>query len=115
MTSTLTERVAGAMGADLRAAGITLDLAPVADVNSNPDNPVIGVRSFGSEAELVARHVAAFVRGLQGAGVAACAKHFPGHGDTAEDSHLELPVVEAIEPGRARCRSAPRSGRVCGR
>ena len=95
----LTERVAAAMGADLRAAGITLDLAPVADVNSNPDNPVIGVRSFGADGELVGRHVAAFVRGLQGAGVGACAKHFPGHGDTAQDSHLELPAVEAVEPG----------------
>lgn len=102
----LTERVAAAMGADLREAGVTLDLAPVADVNSNPDNPVIGVRSFGADGELVARHVAAFVRGLQGAGVAACGKHFPGHGDTAQDSHLELPSVtgldeEALLPFRA--------------
>jgi beta-N-acetylhexosaminidase len=63
-------------------------------VNSNPRNPVIGVRSFGSEPELVARHVAAFVTGAQEHGVAACAKHFPGHGDTAVDSHLELPVVD---------------------
>src|SRR5205085_1536970 len=67
--------------------------APVADVNSNPRNPVIGIRSFGAEPELVARHVAAFVRGLQGTGVAACAKHFPGHGDTELDSHQELPTV----------------------
>jgi beta-N-acetylhexosaminidase len=90
----LTERVAWTLGADLAAAAVTLDLAPVADVNVNPDNPVIGVRSFGSDPELVARHVAAFVTGLQRAGVAACAKHFPGHGDTREDSHLELPTVE---------------------
>jgi beta-N-acetylhexosaminidase len=91
----LTRAVAGAIASDLLGAGVTLNLAPVADVNSNPRNPVIGVRSFGSEPELVARHVAAFVAGTQERGVAACAKHFPGHGDTAVDSHLGLPVVEA--------------------
>ena len=91
----LTEAVARAMGGELAAAGVNLDLAPVADVNSNPSNPIIGIRSFGSEPELVARHVAAFVRGLQLAGVAACAKHFPGHGDTAADSHLDLPTTHA--------------------
>jgi beta-N-acetylhexosaminidase len=89
----LTERVAAAIGADLRAVGINLDLAPVADVNVRAANPVIGIRSFGADQELVARHVAAFVRGLQRQGVAACAKHFPGHGSTERDSHLELPVV----------------------
>jgi beta-N-acetylhexosaminidase len=89
----LTERVAEAVGADLRAVGVNLDFAPVADVNVNPANPVIGIRSFGGNQELVARHVAAFVRGLQRQGVAACAKHFPGHGSTEADSHLELPVV----------------------
>ena len=102
----LTEQVASAIGADLARVGVNLNLAPVADVNSNPGNPVIGVRSFGSEPGVVARHVAAFVRGLQRQGVAACAKHFPGHGDTAVDSHLELPVVggdlhTALEPFRA--------------
>jgi beta-N-acetylhexosaminidase len=90
----LTERVAASIGADLRAVGVNLDFAPVADVASNPDNPVIGVRSFGGEPELVARHVAAFVTGLQRAGVVACAKHFPGHGATAEDSHHELPTLD---------------------
>jgi beta-N-acetylhexosaminidase len=90
----LTRAVAGAIADELRAAGVTLNLAPVADVNSNPQNPVIGVRSFGSDPELVARHVTAFVRGTQERSVAACAKHFPGHGDTAADSHLELPVVD---------------------
>jgi beta-N-acetylhexosaminidase len=90
----LTRAVAGAIAGELRAAGVTLNLAPVADVNSNPRNPVIGVRSFGSQPELVARHVAAFITGAQERGVAACAKHFPGHGDTAVDSHLELPVVD---------------------
>jgi beta-N-acetylhexosaminidase len=93
----LTERVAASLGAELADAGVNLDFAPVADVNTNPQNPVIGIRSFGAEGGLVARHVAAFVSGLQGSGVAACAKHFPGHGDTSEDSHLALPVVESIE------------------
>ncbi len=92
----LTRAVAGAMGAELAHVGVNLDFAPVADVNTNPDNPVIGVRSFGAEPELVGRHVAAFVQGLQGAGVAACAKHFPGHGDTSADSHLELPVAGGV-------------------
>ena len=79
-------------------AGVNLDFAPVADVNTTADNPIIGVRSFGSDAELVARHVAAFVEGLEAGGVGACAKHFPGHGDTLEDSHLELPTVETLRP-----------------
>ncbi len=90
----LTRAVASSLGAELGATGINLDLAPVADVNTNPDNPVIGVRSFGADPALVARHVVSFVEGLQHAGVAACAKHFPGHGDTSVDSHVALPVVE---------------------
>jgi len=90
----LTEAVARSIGDDLAAVGINLDYAPDADVNSNPDNPVIGVRSFGGSGALAARHTAAYVRGLQSAGVAACAKHFPGHGDTATDSHLGLPRIE---------------------
>lgn len=88
-----TTMMARAIGRGARLAGIDLDLAPVVDVNTNPDNPVIGVRSFGSDPALVARHGAAFVTGLQDSGVAACAKHFPGHGDTVVDSHLALPVV----------------------
>jgi beta-N-acetylhexosaminidase len=92
----LTRSVAAAIGSELAQVGVNLDFAPVADVNTNPDNPVIGVRSFGWEPELVARHVTAFVHGLQGAGVAACAKHFPGHGDTSADSHLELPVAGGV-------------------
>ena len=99
----LTREVAAVMGAQLIAAGVDLDLAPCADVNSNPANPVIGVRSFGADPALVARHVAAFVAGLHGAGVAACVKHFPGHGDTTVDSHLDLPVVEVdVEQLRRR-------------
>jgi beta-N-acetylhexosaminidase len=103
----LTRAVARSMGADLAAAGIDLDLAPVADVNSNPVNPVIGVRAFGTRPGPVARQTAAWVEGLQEAGVAACAKHFPGHGATSLDSHLALPVVDedphegALEPFRA--------------
>jgi len=103
----LTRRIAASMGAELSAAGVDIDLAPDADVNSNPANPVIGVRAFGSTPELVSRQVVAFVEGLQGAGVAACVKHFPGHGATSLDSHLALPFVDedphagALEPFRA--------------
>ncbi len=91
----LTRAVASALGGALRAAGVDLDLAPCADANTAPDNPVIGVRSFGADPELVARHTAAFVVGLQGAGVAACVKHFPGHGAVDVDSHLDLPTLTA--------------------
>jgi beta-N-acetylhexosaminidase len=91
----LTRDTGRAIGTEMAAAGINLDFGPVADVNSNPDNPVIGTRSFGADPTAAAAHVAAWVTGLQEAGVAACAKHFPGHGDTAQDSHLELPTVDA--------------------
>jgi beta-N-acetylhexosaminidase len=90
----LTEQVHAAIGADLAGLGINLDLAPCLDVLAVPSNPVIGTRSFGSDPVLVARHGAAAVRGLQSAGVAACAKHFPGHGSTVLDSHDELAVVD---------------------
>jgi beta-N-acetylhexosaminidase len=89
----LTHAVARDLGLELAHAGITLDYAPDTDVNSNADNPVIGVRAFGAEPGLVARHGAAWIGGLQEAGVAACAKHFPGHGDTAVDSHHDVPVI----------------------
>jgi beta-N-acetylhexosaminidase len=99
----LTRAVAAALGGALRAAGIDLDLAPCADANTDPANPVIGVRSFGADPEVVARHTVAFVAGLQGAGVAACVKHFPGHGAVDVDSHLDLPTVPApLELLRAR-------------
>lgn len=91
----LTQAVAREMGRRLAACGVNLDWAPSADVNSNPDNPVIGVRAFGADPQLVARHTAAYIRGLQGAGVAACTKHFPGHGDTAVDSHHAMPRIDA--------------------
>ena len=87
----LTEAAAKLLGQQLRALGVNLDFAPVLDVDSNPQNPIIGDRSFGSDPALVARHAIAFARGLQAAGVAGCGKHFPGHGDTALDSHLALP------------------------
>lgn len=92
---TLTEDVARDLGVELADLGVTLNYAPDADVNINPANPVIGVRSFGADPHLVARHTAAWVRGLQSAGVAACAKHFPGHGDTRVDSHHDLPRIGA--------------------
>ncbi|GAA1229709.1 glycoside hydrolase family 3 protein [Kitasatospora nipponensis] len=90
----LTRDVARELGRALAACGINYNWAPSADVNSNPGNPVIGVRSFGADPELCARHTAAWVEGLQSVGVAACAKHFPGHGDTVVDSHHGLPVVD---------------------
>ncbi|WP_128379517.1 glycoside hydrolase family 3 protein [Streptomyces cavernae] len=90
----LTHQVAAELGRRLAACGVNLNWAPSADVNSNAENPVIGVRSFGAAPELVARHTAAYVGGLQSAGVAACTKHFPGHGDTAVDSHHALPRID---------------------
>lgn len=80
-------------GRELRAVGIHQNYAPVVDVNNNPSNPVIGVRSFGEDPAAVSRLGAAMVRGLQAAGVLATAKHFPGHGDTEMDSHIDLPTV----------------------
>ena len=89
-----TEDVYAAIGARLAEAGVTVDLAPVADVNVDPNNPVIGVRSFGADPAVVASHVAAAVRGLQRQGVAACVKHFPGHGATRADSHHEVVLLD---------------------
>lgn len=80
---------------EARAAGINLVFAPVADVHTEDTNPIIGVRAFGTEPTMVAEFVTAFVKGLQRGGVAATVKHFPGHGDTQRDSHIELPVVDA--------------------
>lgn len=103
----LTQRVAAQIASQLATVGFDLDLAPVVDVNSNPDNPVIGVRSFGADPALVARHTRAYVRGLQSGGVGACVKHFPGHGDTTLDSHLSLPRVEADLQSLRRRELAP--------
>ncbi len=89
-----TQALAGALGRELADLRIDLDFAPVADVDTNPANPVIGDRSFSRDPDDVARHAVAFTLGLQHEGVAACAKHFPGHGDTTVDSHLDLPRIE---------------------
>lgn len=97
----LTESMYRLTGIELAALGVTLDLAPVADVNNNPANPVIGTRSFGENPLAVGRHVASAVHGLHAAGVGASAKHFPGHGDTDVDSHLELPTA-MHDPARLR-------------
>ncbi|MFC9543485.1 glycoside hydrolase family 3 protein [Streptomyces sp. NPDC056956] len=90
----LTRDVARELGRRLAACGVNFNWAPSADVNANPANPVIGVRSFGGDTDLVSRHTAAYVEGLQSTGVAACAKHFPGHGDTNVDSHHALPHID---------------------
>lgn len=89
----LATQVGDVIGAELSALGINTNLAPVVDVNNNSDNPVIGVRSFGEDPQLVADMGVNYIKGLQQNGVAATAKHFPGHGDTAVDSHLGLPEV----------------------
>ncbi|MEV0002128.1 glycoside hydrolase family 3 N-terminal domain-containing protein [Micromonospora sp. NPDC050980] len=102
----LTRRVYAAIGGELAALGLTLDLAPTVDVNTADENPVIGTRSFGADPKRVAVHSAAAVAGLQAAGVAACAKHFPGHGATVADSHHELPTVD-VPPAVLRERDLP--------
>ncbi|HHH30687.1 MAG TPA: beta-N-acetylhexosaminidase [Polyangiaceae bacterium] len=90
----LTREVAVQMARELSAHGFNLDFAPVMDVDSNPDNPIIGDRSFGRDARTVMTHGVAFIQGLQRENVLACAKHYPGHGDTSLDSHLDLPTVD---------------------
>jgi len=90
----LAERFARALASELKAVGVTLDYAPVLDVHTNPKNPVIGDRALAEAAADVARLGSVIVRTLQGEGIAACGKHFPGHGDTSTDSHHELPLVE---------------------
>src|SRR5437660_11719196 len=90
----LAERFARALAVELKAVGITLDYAPVLDVHTNPKNPVIGDRALADKAQDVARLGAAIIRTLQDEGIAACGKHFPGHGDTTTDSHHELPVID---------------------
>ena len=87
----LAREVGALLGKELRAVGIDQDYAPIVDVDTNPANPVIGDRAFSRDQETVARLGAALAEGLQSAGVAACAKHFPGHGDTSQDSHKDLP------------------------
>ncbi|MBA7691269.1 Beta-hexosaminidase [subsurface metagenome] len=92
--SSLAEKAGRTTAGQLRAVGINMDFAPVLDVSNNPLNLVIGTRSFGGDPLLVADLGVAFIKGMQEEGIIACAKHFPGHGDTAIDSHLDLPVIE---------------------
>ena len=110
----LVEQAACALGRELRALGFTMNFAPVLDVDSNPDNPIIGDRSFGRSPGEVIRHGLAFARGLRSGGLLSCGKHFPGHGDTTKDSHVELPEVKKsreellaveLEPFRAAAAS----------
>ena len=103
----LAERIARGVGAELAALGITIDFAPVLDVNTCPQNPVIGDRAFGSDAEECAKFGVAWIRGLQSAGVLACGKHFPGHGDTSKDSHVDLPVVDQARERLERVELVP--------
>ncbi|MCX7970903.1 MAG: beta-N-acetylhexosaminidase, partial [Negativicutes bacterium] len=105
-------RVANASGQELKAMGINMNLAPVADVNNNPDNPVIGVRSFGDDPRQVGQWVAAYVRGLGDAGVLATAKHFPGHGNTGTDSHLALPVITSNQDELLSAELVPFGGAI---
>jgi beta-N-acetylhexosaminidase len=90
----LARKFASALGAELSAVGVSLDYAPVLDIHTNPKNPVIGDRALGETPDVVAKLGRVIIEELQRAGVAACGKHFPGHGDTATDSHHELPLVE---------------------
>ncbi len=103
----LTARVAAALGRSLLDAGVTMNLAPVLDVCTDPNNGVVPGRVFGGDPEKVARHGEAFVRALQAAGVLACAKHFPGHGGTREDSHQVLPRVSATVESLRRVELVP--------
>ena len=91
------EEIGIRMGRELASLGFTIDYAPILDVNSNPDNPIIGVRSFGNNPQDVIEIGRRFIHGLQSTGVLACGKHFPGHGDTSQDSHLTLPTVKHHE------------------
>ena len=112
----LAARFARALAAELRAVGISLDYTPVLDVHTNPKNPVIGDRALAERADDVARLGSAIIRTLQGAGIAACGKHFPGHGDTSVDSHFELPLRRAsagpARGGRAGAVQGARSRRT---
>jgi beta-N-acetylhexosaminidase len=90
----IAEQVGLAMGQELRVLGFDIDFAPVLDVHTNPANPVIGDRAFSNDAETAAVRALAYARGLAAAGLLSCGKHFPGHGDTSTDSHLELPRID---------------------
>jgi beta-N-acetylhexosaminidase len=102
-----TQRAHEIMGVELASLGVTLNFAPCLDVNNNPANPIIGARSFGADTHTVRNHGVAALLGLQSGGVGACAKHFPGHGDTDQDSHLELPSVSKSRAELDRIELAP--------
>ncbi len=93
-SESLARRFGLALGREMRAVGINVDYAPVLDINTNPDNPIIGKRAFSDEPEWASKLGVAFMQGFKEAGVLAVGKHFPGHGDTAQDSHLTLPTVD---------------------
>ena len=103
----LAYRCGAILGRELASLGFSINFAPILDVNTNPDNPVIGDRAFGDTPEHVVRMALPFARGLQDMGVAACGKHFPGHGDTDTDSHLALPVLDHDEHRLATVELAP--------
>jgi beta-N-acetylhexosaminidase len=103
----LAEQVGHAMGTELAALGFDIDFAPVLDVHSNDANPIIGDRAFGRTAQTVARRALAWARGLASAGILGCGKHFPGHGDTSTDSHLELPRIDHAMPRLEAVELAP--------
>jgi beta-N-acetylhexosaminidase len=103
----LARELGKAIGRELRAVGFDMNYAPVLDIDTNPDNPIIAARSFGRTAELVSEMGLALAAGLQGVGVAACGKHFPGHGDTSQDSHLELPTLRHAMDRLERVELAP--------
>ena len=102
-----TRKVAKGITQELLALGFNTNWAPVTDVDSNPDNPVIGDRSFGRSPEQCAKHVHVFLEAMHECGMTGCLKHFPGHGDTDLDSHLELPTVEKERPDLEECELYP--------
>jgi len=110
-----TQQYAELLAEELLALGFNLNFAPCADVDSNPKNPVIGDRSFSRRWQVCGRHVAAFVLAHQHRGMIACAKHFPGHGDTAQDSHTDLPVVEKDPEDLWQLEMAPFRGAIAAR
>jgi beta-N-acetylhexosaminidase len=103
----LAERIAHAVATELAAVGCTINFAPVLDVDTCPHNPVIGDRAFSSDPEVCARFGAAWIRGLEGAGILATPKHFPGHGDTSTDSHFDLPFVRRASEALERVELVP--------
>ena len=102
-----TAAVGRALGGEIASLGFNVDYAPILDVHTNPDNPIIGDRAFGTEPRAATAQALAFWRGLESSGVRGCGKHFPGHGDTATDSHLELPRVDHGEPRLREIELAP--------